>query len=335
MAKNRMITPCQHSFHRDCITTWVQSSGKRNCPQCNFQGIGLPKDHTGRKNDGLSRRGQERPPRQPSTSSSATSDIKPTSAAIREARLRRFGGGARTTNARTSGDAAKMSSPGVWKCSMCTLENSVASHSCEMCDTTRPTQSAPSASTCTSSQAGTDWSCASCTLQNSAAADICEACYTPNPVVVIATGGSAPVVGVAGGQGSLPASAAVGTTPRTVNSSTKKMTCGACRQQGHNRASATPTNCPAYHYPEEVERRTKRKTEAERKAREKREEAIRFEEQTSNNLQASAIREQDMRRLLEASEQQNATIREMAQAEARRKQQAARRAELRARKMGG
>lgn len=27
---------CQHRFHNECITQWIQSSGKQSCPTCGF-----------------------------------------------------------------------------------------------------------------------------------------------------------------------------------------------------------------------------------------------------------------------------------------------------------
>jgi hypothetical protein len=181
-----------------------------------------------------------------------------------------------------------------------------------------------------------------CTLQNAYKAEKCGACFSPNslksstPIDPSLDSSSVarrqPVIALHPRPTATLSSAPTASIP-TMASSDKKVICGACRLQGHNRATAAPLICPMYNTAEEVERRNQKKAEAERKALEKREEAARFEELTRDQIQSAALQEQEVRRILELTARQGEQFRELSEKEAKRKKQAADRAEKRAQRL--
>ena len=324
-------TPCQHSFHADCLTAWVSRSGTRTCPQCNFRGIGLPKNPRmmSRTQACASQTQSDRPVqsgRPPRVQVSR--NTKPLSSAevAREARLRRFGQG--STIIPPGKDIASNDDRfGKAESSRRFAENErsiITSSKVSKVPRVEPRVPSFAAHVLI-------WACERCTLENIWADDQCIACSLPKPIKLMSP--DAPRVD-SNSAARLPPSSASASRP-TIASSEKKVTCGACGLQGHNRSTATASNCRMYNKPEEVELRAKKRDEAARKAQEKREEAARFEELTRSQLQQASLQEQEVRRILEMTARQSEQFRELSEKEAARKKKAALRAESRARRLAG
>jgi hypothetical protein len=319
-------TPCKHSFHADCITAWVSRSGTRTCPQCNFRGIGLPKTPTISRTQTCPSQSQSdrpvqsgRPPRvQVSRNAQALSSAE----VAREARLRRFGQGSTITLPGKDDDRfGKAASSRRFA----ENERSIMTSS-KVSEVPRLEPRAPGFATHVSI-----WACERCTLENIWADDQCIACSLPKPIKLM----SPEVSRVDSTSAARPPPSSASTRRPTISSSDKKVTCGACGLQGHNRSTATASNCRMYDTPEEVELRAKKREEAARKAQEKREEAARFEELTRSQLQQASLQEQEVRRILEMTARQSEQFRELSEKEAARKKKAAVRAESRARRLAG
>lgn len=75
--------------------------------------------------------------------------------------------------------------------------------------------------------------------------------------------------------------------------------------------------------------------DAQRKAREKRDEANRFAEESANNLRTQTAMQAEVQRLLAETQRQAEEMRTVTAAEAKRRKQAADRAEKRARRLQG
>ena len=328
-----VTTPCKHTFHVHCLTVVVSGSRTRKCPHCNFQGIGLPKSPAinstktpiTQSSSGRPSHAAGRPP--PAQVTSKPNKTKSSAEAVREARLRRFGGGSSTI---PSDNHAAAIDDRFWTCGHCTFaENAITFTSCSVCDVPRDSTEV------------SFWECESCTLRNTRDIDQCSACSAVNPFKVSAP--NFPSVELDGFSGLHPLPSPIHarseswTTERTLASasSEKKVTCGACGLPGHNRSTATASSCRAYNTPAERERRAKKKDEAKIKAREKREEAARYEELSRSQINQATRQEQEVRRLLEASARQNEQLRELSEKEASRKKKAADRAEKRARRLSG
>jgi hypothetical protein len=322
-ANEGITTQCDHLFHRVCLSTWAQSTNTRKCPHCKTPGIGIPKDDQPVRNQIHPPRVQGRPPRPPvpierqtpsQSKPGKTSDAK----AIREARLRRFG---------ENSLVASASAPASWSCSQCTLHNELSSSKCSACGTPkhRPTNST--------------WKCDRCTLENPVEVTSCTVCDCPKPFLESGDsdqfqGISASAVASSYCEPVLSTTNSPDTKQRS-DSATKKVTCGACRQRGHNRASATRASCPAYNDPDEIDRREMKILEAARIAREKREDASRFARLNQERLDAQTATTRELQRVLAEQERLRADLEQMTDAEARRKQKDADRAEKRARKLAG
>ena len=332
-----ITTPCKHTFHGHCLTVFITGSRTRKCPRCNFQGIGLPKSPgISRTHTPVSQSPSGRPSRPGCFSpggqvnSNINNKISKRDETVRNARLRRFGGGASTI---PSDNKVDPSDDRFWTCENCTFaENVVAFSSCSVCDGPRD------------STVVAFWECESCTLRNACVAVQCSACSAPNPFKVSTS--SLPSLELdafdrqpLGGAETPPIQTGCPswTTESTLAgaSTGKKVTCGACRLPGHNRSTATAFTCCMYNTPAERERRAKKKEEAEMKAREKREEAARFEELARSQINQTIRQDEEMRRMLEASARQNEQLRVLSEKEAARKKKAADRAEKRARRLSG
>jgi hypothetical protein len=348
-------TPCNHTFHRTCLSTWLEASGTRNCPHCNFEGIGLPKvdrpsvvvEH-GNRSQGRPPKPSSLPPPPPTPNPPPPPLIVPskqtknpassTDPAIREARLRRLGvstpaAPAPRTNAVSSGRG--------WICGDCRLENRAATSYCEGCRSAKlqPTlPGAPVSSVAAVNRTAAIWACTKCTLENLASDMKCGACGASSPYMI--SDFCEPVLSSNFSAHYNPPRLAAPGAPfdsdATVpTSSAKKITCGACRRQGHNRATATEATCTAFNDPAEVEHRLKKKEEAERKAQEKRDEATRFERITQNQAQTARSNEEQIERLLAQQRRERDELQQLTQAEVKRKQKAAALAEKRARRLAG
>lgn len=348
---SEFTTSCSHAFHPACLTLWATRTGTRKCPQCNRPGIGLPKSATPISN-GIQQSVTPRlpptgrrpalPGRPPKAPNSSNATGKPIERTIREARLRRFEGKSTLTSigiSQSSPENARF-----WVCERCTFsENEFSTPSCWMCESPRRQMSdnAPSAEAVVSAS----WQCARCTLENDFDSDKCSACTATNPFQVASQFRPSTAVGFDDSSNGPYTRDRTPHIPRTTTplaaparldeklSSAKKVVCGACRLQGHNRGNATAVNCPMYNTAEEIELRAKKKSEAERKAREKRDEAARYEQESRTQAQQAALQEQEVRRILEATTRQGEQLRQMSEKEAARKKKEAERAEKRAQRL--
>ena len=317
ITKDKLTTKCGHTFHQQCLRAWFDTSKTRKCPQCNVDGIGLPKESesqtrttsstSGRKRKNPPGNDGSRPPRVPvSSNSHRPSSELTTDSAIRAARLRRFEGGAATPTpvvSSSSSSSFSSSASSSWDCRVCTLINIGTVNACGACQAPRP----GSASSRSSSS------------------------FTQHPP-------SAPYPSY-GGAYSTPSSSRQQQPSSSSNSSgsstgkTRQIRCGACKQVGHNRSSATASNCMAFYDPEEVEMRRKKAEDAQRKARELREETRQREDAMRNQHTIEARRDEELRRLLEENQRKTAEVNRLQAEETKRLEKKAKAAERRARKL--
>ena len=193
---------------------------------------------------------------------------------VREARLKRFGGS--TVNSESS-ERKRNSNDGTWECQRCTLENPKIELICRACDSPRIGPD-PIPSSIPSSN---EWQCSECTLSNDSMTTICIACETPRsrtqpatpshfiPRQLDLTSGMDDVSSFGVPDLTRPHTG----TARTISSEggssgARNQKCGACGAHGHNRATATAQNCAAFYDEAEVERRNKKKEEAQKKLEE-------------------------------------------------------------------
>ncbi|KAL7463099.1 hypothetical protein ACHAXS_003481 [Conticribra weissflogii] len=144
---------------------------------------------------------------------------------------------------------SKLSTENLWTCSFCTWENSLSDTKCFQCQKTKssrldtgdgcifPSNRSASMSTIT-------WSCSYCTTEN-----------TMDDVHCFQCGNSEDIIPSAGITNSA-ASSKFGGLDETPK---RRIRCGACGNEGHNRTNATESNCPAYYDENEIARREKQK----------------------------------------------------------------------------
>mmetsp|Transcript_17261 Transcript_17261/g.42067 ORF Transcript_17261/g.42067 Transcript_17261/m.42067 type:complete len:1384 (+) Transcript_17261:368-4519(+) len=267
-----------------------------------------------------------------------------TDMAIREARLRRFG----------AAGAPAASANSEWECKLCTFKNKLGDDRCEICGaiasvnnpirqraaslgearaqaSPRPqTVSSPARKRPRPASTPSTYSCRRCTFENPLHLSSCEVCgYDDSskgairPETISSTA-------------KLPSKAV---KPDTYVSGTasphpkRRIRCGACGLEGHNRGTATVANCPAYNNPDEVSRRNKKIEAAKIKARDAKEDLKDFESRKTARDAASERRHQEMQRLLALEQQDREENRRNAENELKRRKKAAERAERRARKL--
>jgi ERCC4-type nuclease len=128
-----------------------------------------------------------------------------------------------------------------WDCPRCTLQNDKSAVKCATCEYTysgavsehkKPSHSIGKKRQ-RHSHANEPWLCEECMFENSMKDETCFDCGRRNDNHPNFNYGSEA-------------------------SAKKKIKCGACGSEGHNRASATASNCPAYYDDSEVERREKK-----------------------------------------------------------------------------
>eukprot|EP00588_Corethron_pennatum_P001652 CAMPEP_0194289156 /NCGR_PEP_ID=MMETSP0169-20130528/38471_1 /TAXON_ID=218684 /ORGANISM="Corethron pennatum, Strain L29A3" /LENGTH=206 /DNA_ID=CAMNT_0039036365 /DNA_START=36 /DNA_END=653 /DNA_ORIENTATION=+ len=158
-----------------------------------------------------------------------------------------------------------------WECQGCTFENSMSSSECIVCKKTNVYSGNYKGATFDTDENAKPggqsrvWHCQQCTLENEIDASQCVVCGATNsshgrqqqhtsdlPPDLPSSNFVAP---------SHTSHASEQTSTEEVVPETKqsksKGRCGACGGEGHNRRSATATNCTAYFEPAEVERRQK------------------------------------------------------------------------------
>ena len=327
--ENVEALPCGHCFHYTCIRKWWAISNARICPTCNYQ-VGGPKDDGTQQPQAL--RTRQVPRATASTPVTSNSDAQ-----IREARLRRFGGGGghslarppRVPNRPPTIDIAQGIN-GSWSCSKCTYANNSTSDHCVMCGDTCDGRNGQVASITSTHVAGVAaraeqhrWTCSECTLENDLSERTCDACGSAKPFhvdkdKVAQTSTNTPTV-----QTRVKRSSSAPTSSR-------KVKCGACSGFGHNRANYSAEICSAYYEEFEVQLRQKKKENEERKERDA---ERRIEELES--AKANGNEQMQQVQLLLAQVQTNQEIQDsVTQSEVKRLQKAKARAQKRAQRMG-
>jgi hypothetical protein len=134
-----------------------------------------------------------------------------------------------------------------WICTVCTLNNPMQVEKCGACGS---------------------WKCKLCTLINPATNMQCTACEAPcaesNGVVIKPS----PPMRSYPTSPTIPSDAVAREHIMSSDTKRRKVKCGACGAEGHNRANATEFNCTQYYAPSEINRRNKIREKQEKKARE-------------------------------------------------------------------
>lgn len=314
------VTPCMHCFHKKCLGTWLSrtSAGKHRCPMCNytlddFFTNGIQSQKAGQS---ASAKATRKPPHPGSNAQSE---------AMRQARLARLDTPSRPPLPRPrpsvanrsplTASARQVSLEGQWQCSQCTLLNDSDADRCSACDAA-PTR---------------NWSCGSCTLENDSDSSLCAACGASRSLKNHRNSPAGhPVLSVdAGFPTTLAANRVTKATAQTESASRKRrITCGACGAEGHNRASATEDNCTKYWAADEIELRAKKKEKEERKAQEAREAIARHHSGSSD----TKTKLEEARKALAALEKATVADGSLRENEVKRLRKQQARAEKRARK---
>lgn len=326
---NAEALPCGHCFHSACVRGWWASSGKRQCPTCNYV-VGAPKDD-GAPQPGVHQTPQPRRARPSLPQTPASPDSQ-----LREARLRRFESGIGNKTARPAG--LPPSSPRItaqrnsssWSCGQCTYVNESSSSICVMCGDDAlggadlPTTSVRSVATVAEAEPAR-WACSVCTLEN---ADLskptCDACGSTNPFlveepreIVSRPATCTPSQSQPERQSSMPTSG-------------RKGKCGACHGFGHNRGNYTAQTCPMYNDGAEIEFRRKKKEAEERKGREAQRQIEQLQSATANGDRQL----QEAQRLLNEAQRNREIQASVTQNELKRLQKQKARAQKRAQRLG-
>ncbi|KAL9187979.1 hypothetical protein ACHAXT_006357 [Thalassiosira profunda] len=228
----------------------------------------------------------------------------------RLARLRKFDNAGGQSHAAAPAPSHPGKS-GEWDCPRCTFKNSLDNTQCSACGVgespylsgQRLPQQAPAR------RVDSDWSCSKCTLVNDGSANNCSACDEPKPFTAAMPRHSRLPDNFDMDAVDFPNSSSADRYSKPPTKRTAR--CGACGQEGHNRASATAQNCLAYNDPKEVERR--------KKQRQKRAEIIAAEEEDMEAIEKE--REQSERMQAELKRQIEALQRNNEKAEGRRKEE--------------
>lgn len=173
--------------------------------------------------------------------------------------------------------------------------------------TTRPPAAPQARSTTTKSSA--TWSCPRCTLENDITLEKCQVCEADAPGKMPALALSS-TFAAAAFHDALPVSSS--DHHQAKSSATKrKQKCGACGLEGHNRATATAQNCPAYNDPNEVERRRKKREQKEAQLREARSQVGDLDQQDVRSRELSEEIKRKMEELDRANRARDATREQM------------------------
>jgi ERCC4-type nuclease len=226
--------------------------------------------------------------------------------ALREARLQRFDNSYRSSSAKSKEWQFPQSitqplSSTTWSCQHCTLENDLVSKKCEACgypsgrlninkpsDTTQ--YSIPERNNYQSfvadSHLSNKWTCQQCTLQNDYDSMQCSVCGHPgNPSALnpqsFQSNSETWFCRTCSSENRKSENRCNGCgdeNPSPTDTPAKKrVKCGACGCEGHNRSTATEENCDAYYNDKEIERREK--------LRQKKEDAIRQEKERVKQME--------------------------------------------------
>jgi hypothetical protein len=208
-----------------------------------------------------------------------------------------------------------------WSCPRCTLRNDAFAARCSTCEYTYSgavsEPSKPLHSNRKKRQRHTHgnepWLCEGCMFENSMKDEKCFDCGRPNTnhpnygSESISNTYHPPSSFMASSSSALP-------NYGSETSARKKIKCGACGKEGHNRASATALNCPAYYNDSEVELREKKEqkklaeivqarqaiesieNERETASRVNEELLEKMEEMKRNNARAEQYRKEELKR---------------------------------------
>lgn len=166
----------------------------------------------------------------------------------------------------TNGFADNMTSTNSgWKCDKCTYQNEQSVATCAMCQ--KPSESASKNNKSTSrkrqrhTHANEPWICEGCASENRKKDKSCFDCGALNrDHPDFGSDFRAPHQFDFGSDFRVPEQFNFGqeTSASLPSATKKKIKCGACSREGHNRSSATASNCSAFYNDEEVERRERK-----------------------------------------------------------------------------
>jgi len=139
----------------------------------------------------------------------------------------------------------KFSTGNLWTCLFCTWKNSSMDTNCFQCRKIKSSRSdngdmCASSSNPSASLSSITWSCPHCTTENTMEDIRCLQCGNSENIIPTAN---------------ITTSAASSTFDDLDEPPKRRIRCGACGKEGHNRSNATESNCPAYFDENEIERR--------------------------------------------------------------------------------
>ena len=152
------------------------------------------------------------------------------------------------------------------------------------------------------------WTCGFCTLENHSGAPKCEACQRPSQSRNFprnARGDFTRSSSTDDHKQSWPPRLPEARGWASIGGVEKKaVACRACKQQGHNRTSATAANCPAFYDPKEVDLRRQKKEKAIQKAKEAKEDVAKLQQDLDSETRTGQDLLVEMQRLVAEQQRQ-------------------------------